>query len=157
MTNSVEQLIIKGKEEKKLTYAENKAYMFYYEIWKFLLYIKDSNFDFIRVTFSYKQDGEYGYLNKENGIRYTKFRDNAFVQYNNYYEGCVHHYINILFNTNIDMDLFFKLISLDGFVTTINKTGNSISVYTDITKMQLQDKIEEALLKNKILIKNKRG
>lgn len=151
MTNSVEKLIINGKEKQELDYAQNKSYMLYLEIWKFLLYIKDFDFNFIRIAFSYKVDDRYGYLRKQNGIKYTKFRDNDFSMYDTYYEGCEFHYINLLFNTNIDMDLFFKLISFDGFVTTINKTENAILVYLDITKTQIHKNIEETLLKNKIL------
>lgn len=62
MTNDVEKIIINNEKEKKLTYAENKAYMLYKEIWKFLLYIHNENFDTIRINFSYRKNNDFGYI-----------------------------------------------------------------------------------------------
>ena len=53
---------------------------------------------------------------KESELTYTQLKDKSFSQFYNYYSGCYMHYINVLFNTNVDMKLFFKLISMKWFL-----------------------------------------
>ena len=137
MTNDVEKIILDFFKKNELTYSENKAYMLYKEIWKFLLYIKDEEFNLIRISFCYDIDNNFGYIVKNEGITYTKFKENSFSQYHNYYEGCSIHYINLLFNTNIDMVLFFKLISMDGFCYNYSKDCTHVKVYIDVKKEQI--------------------
>lgn len=153
MTNDVEQIILKNEEQNELTYAENKAYMLYKEIWKFLINIKENDFNMIRINFSYNLDNNFGYINKSQGITYTMFCDQSFFKWHNYYEGCTCHYINLLFNTNIDMQLFFKLIADDGFYCDYLDDANPVLVCIDINKNQIEKRIQETLLKNKILKK----
>lgn len=154
MTNDVEKIIIDNEEEQVLNYAENKAYMLYKEIWKFLLYVRNNNFDTIRINFSYRKDNEYGYVNKQAGITYTMINNNEIQKWHNYYHGCTNHYIDVLFNTNIDMKLFFKLIAMDDFSCNYLDDGiPPVLVCIDITKEQIEKKINETLVKNKILIK----
>jgi len=154
MTNDVEQIIIENIEKKELTYAENKAYMLYKEIWKFLLYVNTYEFDSIRINFSYRQESNNGYINKQPGITYTMIRKDCCEKppkWHNYYEGCENLYIDILFNTNIDMRLFFKLISLDDFYFSTLDDDNPVLVCIGVKKEQIERKINEVLLKNHIL------
>jgi len=152
MTNDVEKIILENIEKNELTYAENKAYMLYKEIWNFLLYIKDENFDMIRISFSYKLLDDFGYIDKNKGLLYTEFNNNkTFLQYRSYYPGCTCHYINLLFNTIIDMRVFFKLITIDGFHYNLLDDTNPVLVCIDVKKEQIEKKINEVLLKNKIL------
>ena len=155
MTNDVERIILDDVLQNELNYAENKAYMLYKEIWKFLLYIKNEEFNLIRISFCYDIDNNFGYIKKNEGITYTKFKEKSFSQYHNYYEGCSMHYINLLFNTNIDMKLFFKLITMDNFYYNYSDDCAQVRVYIDVKKDQIERKINETLLKNKILKKEK--
>lgn len=86
---------------------------------------------------------------------FTKDNYEKSSKWHNYYQGCENFYIDILFNTNIDMSLFFKLIKLDGFYYNYLFNDNYVSVFLNITKKQIDNKIEETLLKNKILKKEK--
>ena len=155
MTNDVEQIILKNEEQNELTYAENKAYMLYKEIWNFLLYANTFEFDFIRINFSYRKDGDWGYIKKQTGIRYTMVDiiNQKTSKWYNYYQGCENLYIDILFNTNIDMRLFFKLISMDGFYYSYLDEESPVLVSIDVKKEQIEKKINETLIKNKILKK----
>lgn len=154
MTNDVENIIISNENEKtELTYAENKAYELYKEIWKFLMYIKENDFNIIRIQFSYNSDNNFGYINKSQGITYTMFSDQSFSQWHSYYEGCTCHYINLLFNTNIDMKLFFKLIAADNFYYDYLDDDNPVLVCIDVQKEQIEKRIQETLIRNKILKK----
>ena len=103
------------------------------------------------INFSYNLDQGYGYINKSKGITYTIFNKKNFSQYYNFYEGCEFHYINILFNTNVDMNLFLKLITIDEFHYNLLDDTNPVLVCIDVKKEQIEKKINEVLLKNKIL------
>ena len=152
MTNEVEELIIK-EEKPNVTYEENIAYLFYKEIWKFLLNINKYDYKTAKIKFKINKKGNQYCIYKSDGIHFSIEKDGFESGWaSNYYEGCEEYYIKNLLNTNIDFRVLIKLLYADGFRCDYYE-DNNFFVYIDINKYTVNKNIDNVLLKNKVLKK----
>ena len=70
MTSEVEELIIKD-EKPNVTYEENVAYLFYKEIWKFLLNINKYDYNTAKIKFRINRKGNKYCIYKSYGIHFS--------------------------------------------------------------------------------------
>lgn len=151
MTNDVEQLIINNEEPTKLTQSQWYTYVLYQELWKFIIFAKDMDFTNLIIKFSFTQIDKRGIIYKNSGINYQLINENGQQNWQTYYEECNKYIIDSIFPNDININLLFKLLSFDGFnISIFDKTNPKLAVI-EISKEQIEEKIEETLLKNKIL------
>ena len=154
MTNEVEKLIIEQKNKKPLKYDRSIAYLFYKEIWKFLLIMNKYEYKNAFISFQiHKKDNTYC-IYKSEGIKFeieiNDFKSGWAV---NYYENCEPYHIKNILNTSIDFRLLIRLLCVDGFNCDFFSEDNVYTVQISINKYTVNQIINQTLLKNKILKK----
>ena len=154
MTNEVEKLIIENhKETNNIKYEQNVAYLFYKEIWKFILFVHKYDYNSLLIKFKIiKKDNKY-YISEVDGINYKIINSDFNSTWNTFYEGCEEYYIKNILNTNIDYGLLIKLLYLDGFHYDYLEDEDKYMVFVEIDKHTINKNISSILLKNKILKK----
>lgn len=164
MTNEVEKLILKDvKNNSEIKHEEKVAYLAYKEIWKFILFARQYNFNNISIDFNcninsvridsgYNLNNEYS-IDKKEGIHFSiNDIDNSDVKakWNTFY-GSNENTIKNILNTEIDIKLLFKLLYEDGFYINYLDDDDPMLVHIEITKYDIEKCIKSTLLRNKVL------
>ena len=155
MTNEVEKLILDTHEKPKLEYSDLIAYNFYKEIWKFLLFANDYDYNEIKINFNILKR-ENNYVSKCNGINYEVIGEGFKYTWKTFYDGCEDYYIESILNTNINDLLLKKLLKKDNFNVSVIENSYLKTYNINISKTQVLELIDYILIKNKVLNKTKR-
>lgn len=154
MTNEVEKLIlINNNEDSKLNSAQKVTYLFYKEIWKFLLFVNNYDYNVLNIQIDIFKNNDSYLISDKFGIRYQLIGSNFKTYYNTYYIGCNKDGINSVLNADIDLRLLYKLLYLDGFDYDYLSDDDNFKLYININKYNVRKVIESVMIKNKILKK----
>ena len=114
MTNEVEKLILNNNnEDSKLNSAQKVTYLFYKEIWKFLLFVNNYDYNVLNIQIDIFKNNDSYLISDKFGIRYQLIGSNFKTYYNTYYIGGNKDGINSILNADIDLRLLYKLLYLE--------------------------------------------
>jgi len=149
MINEVESLILQKQGNiRDLNFSERNSYLLYRNIWNFIL--ETGNFDFYNTIISIKfhiSNGDVS-ISKEEDIKYKLLGTNVNCTWIGYYNNCDSYKIRSLIKTNIDLDIFIKLITNDNFIYKRKITDDGLILDMMISREKVNKIINDVIQSN---------